>query len=60
MNLAAVVLHAVSDEPLSQRQFRNTAVRLADLTVNTDRITGYTFDNCQIIGPAIVLAVGGP
>lgn len=48
----------MSDEAhVWQREFRNEAVRLADLTVNTDRITGVSFENCQILGPAVILPV---
>lgn len=37
------------------RQFRNEAVRLADLTVNTFVLKGYEFSNCRVIGPAILV-----
>ncbi len=41
------------------RKFRNTAVRIADLTVNSVVIEGYEFSNCRILGPAVLIASGG-
>lgn len=41
-----------------EREFRNSAVRLADLTVNTFILEGLTFQNCRIIGPAVLLPQG--
>lgn len=41
-----------------RREYRNEPVRLADLTVNTDFIRGVTFENCQILGPAVLAPVG--
>lgn len=34
-------------------------VRLADLTVTDDVITGVTFENCTLVGPAVVVIMGG-
>lgn len=36
-------------------QIRDDVVRIAELTVNTSTIEGYTFSNCRIIGPAILV-----
>jgi hypothetical protein len=36
------------------REYRNTAVRLADLTVNTDMLEDLQFFNCTVIGPAVL------
>lgn len=41
-----------------KREFRNEAVRIADLTVHTDLIQGRTFENCQILGPAVLALLG--
>ncbi len=41
------------------RKLRNTAVRIADLTVNSVVIEGYEFSNCRILGPAVLIASGG-
>lgn len=41
------------------RNFRNTLVRVADLTVVEDFVEGYTFSNCEIVGPAVVAFLGG-
>ncbi|MEX0836014.1 MAG: hypothetical protein WD010_07980 [Nitriliruptor sp.] len=43
---------------IERREFRNELVRLADLTVNDDVIQGRTFENCQIIGPAVMAPLG--
>ncbi|MEX2621028.1 MAG: hypothetical protein WD250_12520 [Egibacteraceae bacterium] len=43
---------------LERREWRNEPVRLADLTLNTPLIEGRTFENCQIIGPAIIAPLG--
>jgi hypothetical protein len=36
---------------IGDRHFRNTVVRIADLTLTTDTIEDYEFSNCRIIGP---------
>lgn len=41
-----------------EREFRNSAIRLADLTVNTFVLEGLMFQNCRIIGPAVLLPQG--
>lgn len=38
--------------------YENEVVRLADLTITGDTLVGYTFRNCLIIGPAVVLPMG--
>lgn len=37
------------------RKFRNTAIRVSDLTVNSAVIEDYEFSNCRILGPAVAL-----
>ncbi len=50
----------VMTTPLTgDRKFRNQAVRIADLTVNSVVIEGYEFSNCRILGPAVLIAAGG-
>jgi len=39
--------------------YRNQVVRLADLTVTNDVIAGVTFENCTLVGPAVVVTLGG-
>lgn len=47
---------AVMPTPLTgDRRFRNTAIRVADLTVNSAVIEDYEFSNCRILGPAVLL-----
>ena len=47
------------DPPFTgDRQFRNMLVRIAELTVNTNTLQGLTFQNCRIVGPAILIPVG--
>lgn len=40
------------------RHYRNQTVRLTDLAVTADVIEQITFENCQLIGPAIVVLLG--
>ena len=40
------------------RHYRNQTVRLSDLAVTSDVIEGVTFENCQIIGPAVIVLMG--
>lgn len=40
------------------RHYRNQTVRLTDLAVTSDVIEGVTFENCQLIGPAIIVLLG--
>lgn len=40
------------------RHYRNQVVRLPDLAVTTDVIQGVTFENCTIVGPAVVVMAG--
>ncbi len=48
----------MSESPAGERDFRNQVVRVADLTVNAVELRGYTFSNCRIIGPAVLVPVG--
>ena len=36
------------------REFRDEVVRVASLTVVDVALDGYTFNNCQILGPAVL------
>lgn len=46
-------------QPLvGDRAFRNQVVRLADLTVNTAMLENYTFANCRVVGPAVLVPLG--
>lgn len=38
--------------------YRNQTVRLADLAVITDLLQGVTFENCVIVGPAVIVLMG--
>lgn len=40
------------------REFRDDIVRIASLTVTNYLIQGYTFSNCQIVGPAVLAMLG--
>lgn len=40
------------------KSYRNMVVRITDLTVNEDIIRDVTFENCQLIGPAILAPLG--
>lgn len=44
--------------PTGTREFRDDVVRLASLTVNTNVLERLTFQNCQIIGPAVLIPLG--
>lgn len=44
--------------PTGNREFHDDVVRMAALTVNTLILEGLTFQNCQIIGPAILVPQG--
>lgn len=44
--------------PTGNREFRNEIVRIAELTVNTVVLKGLTFQNCRIIGPAVLVPLG--
>jgi hypothetical protein len=37
------------------REYRNETVRIAELTVVTDMLDNLRFENCQIIGPAVLV-----
>ena len=50
----------MSSTPLTgDRSFRDDAVRVSALTVNTAVIDSYVFTNCRIIGPAVFIPLGG-
>lgn len=40
------------------RHYRNQVVRLPDLTVTNDLIEGVTFENCTLVGPAVIVLLG--
>lgn len=40
------------------RHYRNMAVRLADLAVTETVIRGVTFENCVLLGPAVLVLLG--
>ena len=42
----------------SDNTYRNTLIRITDLTVNEDVLRGLTFENCQIVGPAVLILLG--
>ena len=44
--------------PTGTREFRDQIVQLASLTVNTNVLEGLTFQNCQIIGPTVLVPLG--
>lgn len=48
------------DRPVhpGDRHYRNQVVRLTDLTVTQDVIEGVTFENCTLVGPAVILLMG--
>lgn len=41
------------------RTYRNMLIRVADLTVHEDVIEGVTFENCSIVGPAVLAVLEG-
>ncbi|GAA1909521.1 hypothetical protein GCM10009737_08510 [Nocardioides lentus] len=42
---------------MQRREYRNQAVRIADLTVTTVDIVDTVFDNCEVVGPAVLLTL---
>ena len=49
----------MSETPLvGDRTFRDQVVQISALTVNTVELREYTFSNCRILGPAIVIPLG--
>lgn len=42
----------------ADRTYRNTTLRLTDLAVVTDTIADATFENCVLVGPAVILLLG--
>ncbi len=47
-------MRTVTEPHPAVREYRNQAVRLADLTVTQDVLEHLRFENCMIIGPAIL------
>ena len=43
----------------SDNSYRNTVVRLPDLAVTESVLEDLTFENCRLVGPAVVLLLGG-
>ena len=41
-----------------ERVYRNQSVQLTNLAALEDLIDGYTFENCEIVGPAVVVLLG--
>ena len=41
------------------RHYRNTTIRISDLVVTTYGIEDVTFENCVIMGPAVLLPLEG-
>ena len=39
-------------------RYRDQTVRLADLAALEDVLSGLTFENCEIVGPAVVVLLG--
>jgi len=48
----------VSEQRPFDSPYRNQLVRVADLTVVTDTVSNLRFENCQIVGPAVVAFMG--
>jgi hypothetical protein len=51
-------LERIGPVDVEKREFRNEAVRIADLTVNAELIANRVFENCQILGPAVLAPLG--
>jgi hypothetical protein len=43
----------------SDRTYRNQTLRLADLVVLDDVIEDVTFENCELVGPAVIVLLDG-
>jgi len=43
----------------SDRHYRDQLIRLTDLAVTDDVIENVTFENCEIVGPAVIILLGG-
>ena len=48
----------MSTPQVGNREFRDEVVRIAELTVTTSVLEGYTFQHCRLIGPAVLLPQG--
>ncbi len=45
--------------PTGNREFRDDVIRIAELTVTSFILEGLTFQNCRIVGPAVLIPQGG-
>lgn len=50
--------HDRHDAPLGGRYFRDQTIRIADLAREEDIISGRTFEDCTILGPAVLGRLG--
>lgn len=48
----------MSTPPTGNSELRNEVVRISELTVNSVTLEGLTFQNCKILGPAVLLLLG--
>ncbi len=55
---AVPTIAAMPAPPTGNREFRNDAIRLAELTVNIANLENLTFQNCRILGPAVLIPQG--
>jgi hypothetical protein len=44
--------------PTGDKHFRNETLAISSLTVNTAVLEGLTFQNCRLVGPAILIPLG--
>jgi hypothetical protein len=51
-------LAIMSESETVERNYHHQTVRLTDLAVLEDLVEGYTFDSCEIHGPAVVVLLG--
>jgi hypothetical protein len=51
-------VHIVTQMHPADNHYRNLTLRLPDLVVTQDAIVGQTFENCVLIGPAVVALLG--
>lgn len=42
----------------ADKHYRNTVLKLPDLTVTEDVLDGITFENCHLVGPAVLIPLG--
>lgn len=43
---------------MARKHYENEVVRLADLSVTSDMVEGVTFQDCLVLGPAVVVPLG--